>query len=106
MARLRASIIFTNANAERHFRKLGETAMTESWTNVYRTGGTHNAKWQRAFPLKTEAEARAQALEIERQGYKTHTNTTEFWNTIGLPVGFCSHCDPMTGEYRNCGCAG
>ena len=78
--------------------------MAESWTNVYRTGGTHNAKWQRALPLKSKEEAEHQADEIRRMGYKTLTNTTEFWNTIGLPVGFCEHCDPLTGEYRNCGC--
>ena len=72
----------------------------QSYTVVYRMGGYLNATWHRCVPVATKEEALEQAAEIERGGRKALVRPTAEWDSVGLPVGFCGKCDPITGVCR------
>lgn len=75
------------------------------YTVVYRKGGTHNATWHRTVEFTRLADAHESVDELNRAGYKTHVQETRILDAIGLPVGWCAHCDPITGEcVGNCTC--
>lgn len=55
---------------------------------VFATGGSTNAKWQRAADIfKTEEAANRRRDVIVRMGYPAYTHATEVLETIGLPEG-------------------
>jgi len=74
---------------------------------AYRTGGWMNAKWCETTPTLDGEDTKRRVEEIERQGYKTRTFTKRERDVIGLPIGFCVHADPITGEMKEktCDCA-
>jgi hypothetical protein len=57
----------------------------DTFTVIYRTGGTVNFKWHKAFPVETATEAEALRQSTERMGYKALTHRTSELNKIGLP---------------------
>lgn len=59
-----------------------------TFTTVYRTGGTANAKWHAALPVATREEADRQREEVERMGYKALVKTTREVELHGLPEGW------------------
>ncbi len=71
-----------------------------SFTVAYRTGGRLNCTWRRTLAFATREEARQAAADTERMGYKALVFETAKLDAIGLPVGWCSGCDPMTGDCR------
>ena len=61
----------------------------KTYTVIYRTGGTLNAKWHRTLGRFTDyKKAVASANEIERQGYKALIQDTKMLDAIGLPEGW------------------
>lgn len=60
----------------------------QSWTVVYRTGGTLNCVWKRALPVRTEAEARTLRAQCEVAGYKAIIHDTAVLDVIGVPEGW------------------
>lgn len=60
----------------------------KSFTVYYRTGGTQNAKWHKCNPVPTVEQARKEAGQIERMGYKALYAPTDRLETIGLPEGW------------------
>lgn len=73
---------------------------TVPYSVVYRTGGYLNAKWHRMINYPTRDAAQAAADDVERMGYKTIVQSVAYLDAIGLPVGYCSECDSITGECR------
>lgn len=71
----------------------------------YRTGGWMNAKWHATMP-ETPEYARKMAEDTRRMGYKAFLVTLDEHRNIGLPVGFCRHANPITGEMaeKTCNC--
>jgi hypothetical protein len=62
--------------------------MTDTFTTVYRTGGTENCVWKRCLAVPTETEARKQAADIERMGYLAIVHRTHVLDVIGMPEGW------------------
>ncbi len=78
-----------------------------SYTVIYRMGGPALCNWKRCIPVPTLQKARTMANGIERMGYKTLVWGTQNLNSVGLPVGWCSKCDALTGECtKRAGCEG
>ena len=73
---------------------------------TYRAGGWMNATWHATCATRPGEETKQRVLEIERAGYKTRTFNLNEMTTIGLPVGFCVHADPLTGrmDEKTCDC--
>lgn len=68
---------------------------------IYRTGGYLNAVWRPVLDrFKTREDAAPKVAELERMGYLAMVKPTREIDVIGLPVGYCSQCDPVTGECR------
>lgn len=59
--------------------------MEESFTVIYRTGGTKNFKWKEVLPVATKKEAEKKKKELERMGYKSIIHKTKELRSIGLP---------------------
>ena len=68
------------------------------FTVVYRTGGTNNCEWRQCLSVATMQEAVSQKGSIERGGRKALIHRTSAVVSNGLPVGWCSRCDPLTGK--------
>jgi hypothetical protein len=62
--------------------------MTETFTTIYRTGGTENCVWKRCLAVLTVAEANEQAAKIERMGYRAIVHRTHILDAIGMPEGW------------------
>lgn len=69
-----------------------------TFTTVYRMGGYLNATWHKALPVATREEALKQKAEIERGGRKAIVFETKTLDVVGVPVGWCSKCDSVTGQ--------
>lgn len=59
-----------------------------TFTVVYRTGGTSNAKWRRCVAVTTRNEAETMASELYVAGFKAIVFITSQLDAIGMPVGF------------------
>lgn len=68
------------------------------YTVIYRTGGYADAAWRPCRPVATMQEAVSQKGSIERGGRKALIKTTSGLAAVGLPVGWCRHCDSITGD--------
>ncbi len=68
------------------------------FTVVYRTGGYESCLWRQCLPVATMQEAASQKGSIERGGRKALIQRTSAIVSIGLPIGWCSTCDPHSGE--------
>ncbi len=65
--------------------------MRNTWTVVYRTGGTALCQWRRVFDTYTdESAARKVAEEIERGGRCALVFISRQLETIGMPEGWDS----------------
>ena len=62
--------------------------MAKTYTVYYRTGGTENCTWKKAFPVATRDLARKQQAEIQQMGYKALIAQTSRLDAIGLPEGW------------------
>jgi hypothetical protein len=62
--------------------------MTETFTTIYRTGGTERCQWKRCLPLTSEQAACEQAAHIERMGYRAIVHRTHILDAIGMPDGW------------------
>ena len=60
--------------------------MRQSYSVIYRDGGTINFKWHRVGgTYDNSQEADNKAAEIERMGYKTYVYKTQELDKIGMP---------------------
>ena len=68
----------------------GPNQMTkhESFTVVYRTGGTENCQWRRTSALSSKEAARDLANLNERMGYKSLVFKTGDLDSLGMPTGW------------------
>jgi len=72
--------------------------MANTWTVVYRTGGTARCAWHRVLDsYPNETSARSKASEIERMGYRALVFITRQLDAIGMPEGWDSD-SPLRGE--------
>lgn len=62
--------------------------MHDTFTVIYRTGGTMNARWHRCASVATHEEARKMQDEIKRGGRKALIHNTRLLDAIGLPTGY------------------
>lgn len=62
--------------------------MSKTWTVVYRTGGTENAKWHKTLIATSKAEAMEAGKRLGKMGYAWLLMTVHDLNTIGLPEGY------------------
>lgn len=62
--------------------------MIETFTVIYRTGGTINARWHRCATVATIEEAARMRDEIKRGGRKALIHKTHLLDAIGLPQGY------------------
>lgn len=60
----------------------------DTYTPIYRTGGTKRCTWRRVEAQPTKEAAQAKAAEIEKMGYKTLIHVTRILNVIGMPTGW------------------
>lgn len=74
---------------------------TINYSVIYRMGGPADCQWHQCRPVATMQEAVSLKDSIERGGRKAIIQRTSDLVSMGLPVGWCSKCDPMTGK-----CAG
>ena len=83
-----------------------DTMDRTQFTVIYRTGGWRNAEWHMCSYSMNAYDARKRADELNRMGYKTIQHYTDQLEKMGLPVGFCRHADPITGEMKakTCDC--
>lgn len=61
----------------------------QTFTVIYRTGGTENFKWNRVgerYPDR--ASAKESAAGLERMGYPSLVHDTKLLDAIGLPESF------------------
>jgi hypothetical protein len=58
--------------------------MSETYTVIYRTGGTENFRWLKTLPMQRH-EALAAKAEIERGGRAARMHKTSLLESIGLP---------------------
>ena len=61
----------------------------QTFTVIYRTGGTENFKWNRVgerYPDR--ASAKESAASLERMGYPSLVHDTKLLDSIGLPESF------------------
>ena len=70
---------------------------------AYRTGGFKNAKWHLTVAMESEERAAQVADEIKRMGYFAIARPKKVWDSVGIPVGYCERCCPMTGACLNRG---
>jgi hypothetical protein len=68
----------------------------ETFTVVYRTGGTESAKWRKCLPVLSSAEAVALADDIGRMGYKAIIHFTATLEAIGMPTGWTGYESGLT----------
>lgn len=61
---------------------------TDSFTVVYRTGGSKRCTWHRTKTYPTREAANGAAAEIERMGYKALVHVTRQLDLLGMPVGW------------------
>lgn len=62
--------------------------MTNTFTVIYRTGGTMNARWHRCAAVATIEDARKMQDDIRRGGRKALIHKTNLLDSIGLPSGY------------------
>ena len=55
----------------------------------YRTGGTHRCEWRALFDTcQTDKQSLDNIERLERMGYKALRVKTEWFESIGLPIGW------------------
>lgn len=59
-----------------------------TFTVIYRTGGTKRCTWRRTTPVLTREAANKRRDEVERMGYKAITHKTDELDRIGMPEGW------------------
>lgn len=63
--------------------------MTNTYTIIYRTGGTANFRWHRVLERYATRHAASPVQdELERAGYLTRCHVTRQLDAIGLPETF------------------
>lgn len=62
--------------------------MRQSFTMIYRTGGTERCTWRRCLATLDLTEAERQAADCERMGYKAIVHHTDRLNAVGMPTGW------------------
>lgn len=60
----------------------------ETFTVVYRTGGTENCVWKRSLTVVKSVEAIAIKESLERAGYKALIHKTSQLDKLGMPIGW------------------
>lgn len=60
----------------------------ETFTVMYRTGGTLRCRWVRCAAVATRAEAVPMVETIERMGYKALVFRTAYLDAVGGPEGW------------------
>lgn len=60
----------------------------QTFTTIYRTGGTENCTWRRCLAVTSHDEAVRQARAIEQLGYKALIHRTRALDIIGMPEGW------------------
>ena len=73
---------------------------TPTYTVIFRMGGYLNATWHRMAWTGTLAAAEKHAAEIERGGRRAIVTSERELAIVGMPVGYCASCDPITGACR------
>jgi len=71
----------------------------QTYTVIYRTGGTENFKWNRVgerYPDRSSAQKSADGLE--RMGYPSLVHDTKLLDAIGLPETFNANAHIVTVE--------
>lgn len=62
--------------------------MTETYTTIFRTGGTKSFSWKKCTPCQTYDAADKQAADIIRGGRWAMVYKTSQLNAIGIPTTY------------------
>ena len=61
---------------------------SDTFTVIYRTGGTLRCRWHKTSPKALREDAQALAADLEKAGDKSLVHNTQLLNAIGLPEGW------------------
>jgi hypothetical protein len=60
----------------------------ETWTVIYRQGGTKRYRWVRTLDVETEENAQSHVVGLEKMGYRALKVKTAQLETLGMPEGW------------------
>ena len=66
-----------------------ETTHMQTFTVIYRTGGTETFKWNRILTsFEDKQDAIAKKIELEKMGYPSLIHDTHLLDAVGMPETF------------------